>query len=102
MIIDSPTKTAPAPPPYTRNPRTQRAPPPPFALPRRDLTIQDLPQHVVLQIVQSICDENLPVDDYRRVLYWLETKLRLVSKVWYTGERLCIRVFSTWALTAEL
>jgi len=60
-------------------------------------TINDLPQHVLLQVIYTIVDPELPEEDYRWGLYWLAVSLRLVGRQWYTA---CMHVLRSAYLPA--
>ncbi|KZT55362.1 hypothetical protein CALCODRAFT_484826 [Calocera cornea HHB12733] len=78
-------------------PTSVRGPPPPFSTLRHKTTINDLPQHVLLQIIYTIVDPDLPEEEYRWGLYWLAVSLRLVSSNWYTA---CMHVLRSAYLPA--
>ncbi|KZO92475.1 hypothetical protein CALVIDRAFT_464193, partial [Calocera viscosa TUFC12733] len=71
--------------------------PPPFSIIRHKPTINDLPQHVLLQVIYTIVDPNLSEEEYRWGLYWLAVSLRLVSSNWYTA---CMHVLRSAYLPA--
>jgi hypothetical protein len=71
--------------PDAPTPTSIRAPPPPFSIVRHRPTLNDLPQHVLLQVIYTIVDPDLQEEEYRWGLYWLAVSLRLVSRNWYTG-----------------
>lgn len=64
------------------------APPPPYTPRRRTGNgpkFSDLPQSIVLQIVEATFPTQ-DSEDQRRILYWLTTGLRLVNRSLYIGE----------------
>ena len=75
------------PPPYEQPP-----PPPPFSIsPRPPPTLDALSPHLLLQIVHSLfpqtsCADKGKVQRQRETLYYLGTSLRLVNRLFYTGQ----------------
>ncbi|EJT97203.1 hypothetical protein DACRYDRAFT_85212 [Dacryopinax primogenitus] len=79
------------------SPTSIRGPPPPFSVYHHRPTLNDLPQHVLLQVIYTVVDPDLPEESYRWGLYWLAVSLRLVSRNWYTA---CMHVLRSAYLPA--
>jgi len=95
VLLDekAPTKYDSAPPPYIARSSTApttslnaAAAPPPFSRPRARVTFISLPQHILLEIIQtSVAPDHTSWTEHRLALWWLATELRLVCRGIYTG-----------------
>jgi len=65
--------------------------PPPFVHPRKAIKFSSLPQHILFQIVYTVCPETLPFVQHRRRLYWVATYLKLVSRGFYIASMHLLR-----------
>jgi hypothetical protein len=62
------------------------AAPPPFSRPRTRVTFISLPQHILLEIIQtSVAPNHTSWTEHRLALWWLATELRLACRAIYTG-----------------
>ena len=62
------------------------AAPPPFSRPRTRVTFLSLPQHILLEVIQSsVAPDHTSWTEHRLALWWLATELRLVCRAIYTG-----------------
>ncbi|KAG9126095.1 hypothetical protein FRC07_004913 [Ceratobasidium sp. 392] len=89
----------PPPPPYHTarhpEPRSPNTPtqlhPPPFRARQACRSLDDLPQHVLLQIVYATCPDDVAPERLRRRLYWVAVYLRLASRALYTASMHLLR-----------
>ena len=93
LLDEKPPKWETAPPPYILQNSTvpttslnAAAAPPPFSRPRTRITFISLPQHILLEVIQtSVAPDLTSWTEHRLALWWLATELRLVCRGIYTG-----------------
>lgn len=93
LLDEKPLKWDTAPPPYIQQNSTipttslnAATAPPPFSRPRTRITFLSLPQHIILEIIQtSVAPDLTSWNEHRLALWWLATELRVVCRAIYTG-----------------
>ena len=93
LLDEKQSKWEAAPPPYIElDPTTPTtslhaaAAAPPISRPHTRVTFMSLPQHILLEVIQSsVAPEHTSWIEHRLALWWLSTDLRLVCRAIYTG-----------------